>query len=72
MIDRLLTSPSQEAFRSAAKALDRVLTSGRYVIPIWHNPISKIAHKKEIRFSEELPIYGDWIGFMPDVFWYEE
>ena len=72
MIDRLLTSPSQDAFRAAAKALDRVLTSGRYVIPIWHNPVSKIAHKKEVRFPSELPIYGDWIGFMPDVFWYEE
>ncbi len=36
----MLTSPSQEDYRAAVKALDRVLTSGRYVIPIWHSPIA--------------------------------
>ena len=72
MIDRLVTSPSQDAFLAATRALDRILISGRYVIPIWHNPISRIAHKKEIRYPTELPIYGDWIGFMPDVFWHED
>ncbi len=72
MIERLLTSESQEDFRAATKALDRVLTSGRYVIPSWHSPISRLAHVKELKFSENLPMYGDWIGFQPDVWWYEE
>jgi len=72
MIDRLLTSPNQEDFRAAAKALDRVLTTGRYVIPSWHVPVSRIAHAKELKYPETLPMYGDWIGFQPDVWWHEE
>ncbi|MDJ0638446.1 MAG: extracellular solute-binding protein [Paracoccaceae bacterium] len=72
MIERLLTSPSQEAFIAATRALDRVLTTGRYVIPVWHQPVSRIAHAKELKYPETLPIYGDWLGFQPDVWWYEE
>ena len=72
MIERLLTSKSQEDFVAATKALDRVLTTGRYVVPIWHSPISRIAHARELRYPENLPMYGDWIGFQPDVWWYEE
>ncbi|NNE89521.1 MAG: ABC transporter substrate-binding protein [Silicimonas sp.] len=72
MIERLLTSESQEDFRAAAKALDRVLTAGRYVVPIWHSPVSRIAHAAQLRYPEILPMYGDWIGFQPDVWWYEE
>lgn len=72
MIDKLLNSASQDDFRAAAKALDRVLTSGRYVIPIWHSSISRLAHKSELNFPERLPMYGDWIGFLPDVWWIEK
>ena len=73
MINHLLTSESQDDFRAAAKALDRVLTAGRYVIPIWATGPSRIAHKKELRYpADKLPMYGDWIGFQPDVWWYEE
>ncbi|NNE81587.1 MAG: ABC transporter substrate-binding protein [Silicimonas sp.] len=72
MIERLLTSESRDDFVAATKALDRVLTSGRYVIPSWHSPIARIAHVKELRYPENLPMYGDWIGFQPDVWWYEE
>ena len=72
MIERLLTSASQDDFVAAVKALDRVMTSGRYVIPTWHSPVSRIAHVKELKYPEALPMYGDWIGFQPDVWWYEE
>lgn len=72
MIDTMLTSESRDDYIAAVRALDRVLTTGRYVIPIWHNPQSFLAHKKELKYSENLPMYGDWIGFLPDVWWFEE
>lgn len=72
MIEKLLTSGSQDEFLAATRALDRVLTSGRYVVPVWHSPISRLAHVKELKYSQNLPMYGDWIGFQPDVWWYEE
>ena len=71
MIDAMLTSESHADYLAATRALDRILTTGRYVIPIWHAPVSMLAHKKELKFPENLPIYGDWIGFLPDVWWME-
>lgn len=72
MIDAILTSETTDDFIAATRALDRVLTSGRYVIPIWYQPQARIAHVKELHYPERLPIYGDFIGFQPDVWWYEE
>ena len=72
MIGTLLTSESQDDFVAAVKALDRVLTAGRYVIPIYQWNISRIAHSKNLHFPTDLPIFGDWPGWQPDVWWYEE
>ncbi len=72
MVTAMLNADDQESFVAATRALDRILTSGRYVIPVWHNPISWIAHAKELRYPETIPVYGDWIGFQPDIWWYEE
>ncbi len=72
MIDEILNAQSRDDFIAATRALDRVLTTGRYVIPIYQWNISRIAHAKELKFPEDLPIYGDWIGWQPDVWWWEE
>ncbi len=71
MIAKLVSSSSREDFLAAAKALDRILTAGRYVIPIHTSSFSRLAHVKEIKYPKRLPMYGDWIGFLPDVWWYE-
>ncbi|MEL6571076.1 MAG: extracellular solute-binding protein [Pseudomonadota bacterium] len=72
MIGRLLTSESQDDFRAAVRALDRTLTAGRYVIPIYQWNISRVASAKELKYPTNLPIFGDWPGWQPDVWWYEE
>ena len=72
MIQTLLTATDPEEFTAATRALDRVLTSGRYVVPIWYSDVSRIAHAKQLRYPDRLPIYGDWLGFQPDVWWYQD
>jgi peptide/nickel transport system substrate-binding protein len=72
MIEALLTSTDPQDFTAATRALDRVLTSGRYVVPIWYSDVARIAHSKSLRYPERLPIYGDWIGFQPDVWWHQD
>jgi len=72
MIRVLLTAETREEFVAAARALDRVLTTGRYFIPFWFSDVSRIAHRRELRFPERLPIYGDWLGFQPEVWWHED
>ncbi|NCT11663.1 MAG: ABC transporter substrate-binding protein, partial [Rhodobacterales bacterium] len=72
LINVLLTSEEQSDFLAAAQALDRVLTTGRYVIPIYQWNISRIAHARSLHYPEALPLFGDWPGWQPDVWWYED
>jgi len=72
MIDAMLTAPDRAAFTAAVRALDRVLTAGRYVIPIHRYAVGRIAHKAELAYPEDsVPIYGDGIHFLPTVWWQE-
>ncbi|MEO1000426.1 MAG: extracellular solute-binding protein, partial [Pseudomonadota bacterium] len=72
MIDALLAAEDRESFETAVRALDRVLAAGRYVIPLWYAEESWLAHDARLRFPARTPLYGDWIGFFPDVWWFEE
>ena len=68
-IDALLTVADGEGFAAAARALDRALSHGVYVIPFWHDPVSRIAHDAGLAYPARLPLYGDWIGWAPEVWW---
>ncbi len=70
-IDALLAAEAAEDFRAAAQALDRVLAWGAYFVPLWHAPESRIAYEAGLGFPERLPLYGDWTGWLPDVWWRE-
>lgn len=72
MIATMVAAKDRSEFVAATQALDRVLTTGRYVIPIWYSDISRMAHAKTLHFPAKLPIYGDWLGFQPEVWWYQE
>ena len=72
LIDAMLSSESRDDFTTAVRALDRVLTTGRYVIPIWQFDVGRIAHSKSLHYPKELPIYGDGIDFLPHVWWFDE
>ena len=73
MIHAMLTARDRDAFVAATRALDRVLTAGRYVIPIHQYSVGRIAHKSQLKYpADRLPIYGDGIGFLPEVWWFQE
>ena len=73
MIDAMLAAKSREEFIMATRALDRVLTTGRYVIPIHQYAVGRIAHRAELTYpADRLPLYGDGIGFLPEVWWYKQ
>ncbi len=72
MVRHMLEAREQTEFAAAVKALDRVLTAGRYVIPIWFAAKSRLAYRKGLHYPQVLPIYGDWSGFLPDVWWAAE
>lgn len=68
-IDALLGAEALEDFQAAARALDRVMTAGHFVIPFWFSPVSRIVHDARLRYPDRLPLYGDWIGWAPEVWW---
>ncbi|MCQ0092957.1 extracellular solute-binding protein [Roseovarius sp. M141] len=70
MIHAMLAAKTHEDFVSAVRALDRVLISGRYVIPIHQYSVGRIAHDARLTYPvDNLPLYGDGVGFLPEVWW---
>ncbi|TPE53535.1 extracellular solute-binding protein [Amaricoccus solimangrovi] len=69
MIRDMLATRDPAEFTAAVQALDRVLTTGRYVIPFWFQDRSLIARKADLHYPDHLPVYGDWIGWLPEVWW---
>lgn len=69
MIDALVTAEDTATFQAAARALDRVVMATRSLIPLWYSPVGRLAVEASLRHPETLPIYGDWTGFLPEVWW---
>ena len=73
MIADMLAATDRDTSIAAVQALDRMLISGRYVIPIWFTPVARIAHDRHLKYPEDrVSIYGDWIGFQPDIWWWDD
>jgi peptide/nickel transport system substrate-binding protein len=68
-IDALLAADGREEFEAASRALDRVLTTAAPVIPLWHAHASRVAAWDGVHWPARLPLYGDWTGWLPDVWW---
>jgi peptide/nickel transport system substrate-binding protein len=58
MIEAMLAARSQEDFVTAVRALDRVLMSGFYVIPLFHAPTQWIAYWTHLKMPEQTSLYG--------------
>jgi peptide/nickel transport system substrate-binding protein len=58
MIAALQAARGRAEFVTAARALDRVLLSGFYVVPLYHSPAQWIAHWRRIAHPEALPRYA--------------
>lgn len=58
MISALLAAKSEEEFVSAVRALDRVLLSGDYVIPLFYIPKQWLAYWTRLKQPERTPLFG--------------
>lgn len=70
MIAAMLAAETRKDFVSAVRALDRVLMSGVYVVPLFHLPEQWVAHWSQLSHPEVTPLYGYqidawWIGQDP-------
>jgi peptide/nickel transport system substrate-binding protein len=67
MIEALLKAGDRTGFVAAARALDRVLLSGDYVIPLFHLPRQWVAHWSDLKRPATTPLYG----YQIDTWWLE-
>ena len=66
MIAALLKAERREDFVAAVRALDRVLISGSYVVPLFHLPDQWVARWAHI----ERPATTSLSGYLPEVWWH--
>ena len=67
MIAALLAAETREDFVSAARALDRVLLSGDYVVPLFYLPGQWVAYWRTLNRPEKTPLYG----YQIDAWWHD-
>jgi len=58
MIEALLAARNRADFVSAVRALDRVLISGDYYVPLYHLPYQWVARWDRIEHPQKTPLYG--------------
>ena len=65
MIASMLSARSREDFVAATRALDRILLSGFYVVPLYHSPVQWVARWTRIKHPERTSLFG----FLPETWW---
>ena len=65
LIDSILSARERPEFVSAVRALDRLLISGDYVIPLYHSKAVWIAHWSDLGHPSRTPLSG----FALDTWW---
>ncbi|HEX2726316.1 MAG TPA: extracellular solute-binding protein [Beijerinckiaceae bacterium] len=58
MIEALLAAASRDSFTAAVRALDRVLLSGFYVVPLYHLPEQWLAYNAALKRPATMPLFG--------------
>ena len=67
MIKAMLEAKDRTSFVAATRALDRVLLSGDYVVPLFHLPRQWLAYWSELKRPAKTPLYG----YQLDTWWME-
>ncbi|MFZ1883820.1 MAG: extracellular solute-binding protein [Rhodoplanes sp.] len=67
MIAAMLKAEQRADFVAAVRALDRVLLSGQFVVPLYHLPVQWVARWRSIRHPAATSLYG----YLPEVWWRE-
>lgn len=68
MISAMLQANDRSAFADAVRALDRVLMSGAYTVPLYYLPEQWVARWSRIRHPDKTPLYG----FQLPTWWRED
>ena len=65
MIAALLAARSRDDFVAATRALDRILLSGFYVVPLYYPPAQWVARAKRVAHPDHTSLFG----YLPETWW---
>jgi peptide/nickel transport system substrate-binding protein len=65
MIAAMLSATTRTDFAAATRALDRVLLSGFYVVPLYYPPVQWVARWKRIEHPKRTSLFG----YLPETWW---
>jgi microcin C transport system substrate-binding protein len=72
LVSRILESQSRTELVAGAKALDRVLRHGHYMVPHFHAPANRVAFSRKIAHPETLPKYYWPPAWMLKTWWAQD
>ncbi|AGH97519.1 ABC transporter, periplasmic substrate-binding protein [Micavibrio aeruginosavorus EPB] len=55
---QIAAAKDRDGLVTAARALDRVLMSGRYMVPLFHPGVDFVARRATLKHPETMPLYG--------------
>lgn len=58
MIEAMLSASDREDYVAAVRALDRILISSAYIVPMQHHTQEWVAFRSDLRHPEHTPLYG--------------
>lgn len=71
IIDKLVRSRTRQELEAAARALDRVLRNGWYMVPHFHLATHRVAFTYRLDYPERLPIYYAAQPWMSRTWWFK-
>ncbi len=69
LIDEVIESPNRQRLVTAARALDRVLLHGEYLVPNWFINSHRIAYRDIFGIPQTLPLYYDPVTWLLKSWW---
>jgi microcin C transport system substrate-binding protein len=69
LIERIMQVANHEELVVAARALDRVLLSGYYVVPHFHNNVHRVSYKSSLARPAKLPLYYQSEAWVVQSWW---
>lgn len=72
LVSRILESQSRVELVAGAKALDRVLRHGHYMVPHFHSPANRVAYSRRLAHPDTLPKYYWPPTWMLKIWWVQE
>tara|TARA_Y100001960_G_C14729513_1_gene856753 strand:- start:1710 stop:2024 length:315 start_codon:yes stop_codon:yes gene_type:complete len=58
IIEKITNAKNRTNLIEYTKTLDRLLQAGNWMIPLFHDPLHRIAFQKNINIPLDIPLYG--------------